>query len=403
MFFLEKMSKSELEHARLIRQGNRLLAKTLRESKRKYRITSSNGQYIIKNGIKRISKHLQFQRVGKVFRTFANARVGTLLVCGVLCLGLFTSNAFASRVKKAFINVGGQGQIAAEFMGNTVADVLSQNGITIKEGDEVYPSLNSRVKNNATISVLASKSVVLAMGDKLESFNTVKSTVGEVLAEKEIVLTGEDQLIGDINASITEGMKIMILKGSKLLETVDSDIPYIETRRSVANLNAGESRIAQQGAKGLRRQVYEVTYLNGIAVDKVLVSNEVLRSPVNKVVEVGGATATLASRSSVREASPSAAKEYARIRVAEYGWSTADYNALVSLWQRESGWNVYASNKRSGAYGIPQALPGKKMASHGADWQTNYKTQINWGLSYIKSRYGTPSKAWQHFCSKGWY
>ncbi len=76
---------------------------------------------------------------------------------------------------------------------------------------------------------------------------------------------------------------------------------------------------------------------------------------------------------------------------------------LVSLWNVESGWNVTASNPSSGAYGIPQALPGSKMASAGADWQTNGATQIRWGLGYIKSVYGSPCAAWGHEQADGWY
>jgi hypothetical protein len=75
----------------------------------------------------------------------------------------------------------------------------------------------------------------------------------------------------------------------------------------------------------------------------------------------------------------------------------------VSLWQKESGWNYQASNRSSGAYGIPQALPGSKMASAGADWQTNAGTQISWGLGYISSRYGNPCGAWAKSQSSGWY
>jgi hypothetical protein len=73
------------------------------------------------------------------------------------------------------------------------------------------------------------------------------------------------------------------------------------------------------------------------------------------------------------------------------------------LWNKESGWRVNAYNSGSGAYGIPQALPGSKMASAGADWQTNAATQIKWGLGYIKGRYGTPCGAWGHSQSVGWY
>ena len=86
-----------------------------------------------------------------------------------------------------------------------------------------------------------------------------------------------------------------------------------------------------------------------------------------------------------------------------YGWSSSQFGCLVSLWNLESGWNVSASNPSSGAYGIPQALPGSKMASAGPDWQSNAATQIRWGLGYIKSIYGSPCGAWSHEQADGWY
>jgi hypothetical protein len=80
-----------------------------------------------------------------------------------------------------------------------------------------------------------------------------------------------------------------------------------------------------------------------------------------------------------------------------------EFQCLVQLWQRESGWNEKADNPKSSAYGIPQALPGSKMASSGPDWKTNPRTQIDWGLNYIKDRYETPCKALSHSDSHGWY
>ena len=81
----------------------------------------------------------------------------------------------------------------------------------------------------------------------------------------------------------------------------------------------------------------------------------------------------------------------------------SQFSCLDQLWNRESGWSLTASNASSGAYGIPQSLPGSKMASAGADWQTNAATQITWGLSYIAGRYGSPCAAWAHSQSSGWY
>jgi hypothetical protein len=100
---------------------------------------------------------------------------------------------------------------------------------------------------------------------------------------------------------------------------------------------------------------------------------------------------------------PGTAQAIAYGMVMAMGLGEAEYSCLVALWNRESHWNVYAQNSSSGAYGIPQALPGSKMASAGADWATNPATQISWGLGYISGRYGTPCGAWAHSEEVGWY
>ena len=101
---------------------------------------------------------------------------------------------------------------------------------------------------------------------------------------------------------------------------------------------------------------------------------------------------------------PAGAQQTARSMAAtQYGWGDDQFGCLVNLWNRESGWSVNALNESSGATGIPQALPGDKMAIAGDDWQTNPATQIAWGLSYISSGYGTPCAAWNHSESNNWY
>jgi hypothetical protein len=109
-----------------------------------------------------------------------------------------------------------------------------------------------------------------------------------------------------------------------------------------------------------------------------------------------------ASRSSTRTYSGDPRSIARSMMSSRYGWDAGQFSCLDSLWSRESGWNVHAANP-SGAYGIPQALPGSKMSTAGGDWQDNPSTQIAWGLSYVKSRYGTPCGAWSAFQSQGWY
>jgi hypothetical protein len=86
-----------------------------------------------------------------------------------------------------------------------------------------------------------------------------------------------------------------------------------------------------------------------------------------------------------------------------YGWSERQWHCLDHLWRRESRWNHRARNRRSGAYGIPQALPAAKMRSAGTDWRHSATTQIRWGLGYIARRYGSPCTAWGHSEADGWY
>ena len=93
----------------------------------------------------------------------------------------------------------------------------------------------------------------------------------------------------------------------------------------------------------------------------------------------------------------------ARALLVEFGFSADQFACLDPLWSGESGWRVNADNPSSSAYGIPQALPGSKMSSAGADWATNPVTQIRWGLGYIRDRYGSPCGAWSFKQGHGFY
>src|SRR5690606_33306080 len=132
-------------------------------------------------------------------------------------------------------------------------------------------------------------------------------------------------------------------------------------------------------------------------VERTVVDREVTREPVDEVVVVGTLEVSTANPD------PGSAKAIGKAMAAERGWGADQYVCLEKLWDKESGWRWNAENPSSGAYGIPQALPGTKMATAGADWRTNPSTQIEWGLGYIAGRYGTPCGAWSHSVSVGWY
>jgi hypothetical protein len=118
------------------------------------------------------------------------------------------------------------------------------------------------------------------------------------------------------------------------------------------------------------------------------------RAAANAAVKAKKAAVTIPSGSPQR---------VAKQMLGQFGWSGRQFSCLSPLWEHESGWSLTAQNPSSGAYGIPQALPGSQMATAGGDWRTNAATQVKWGLTYIQGRYGSPCGAWAHEQSVGWY
>jgi hypothetical protein len=146
-----------------------------------------------------------------------------------------------------------------------------------------------------------------------------------------------------------------------------------------------------------------------VLVDVRRDSFKVIDAPKAAPAPASASKVTSASGSSSRSSGAASyttpvgtAQTYAAKAVAARGWAPSEFSCLVNLWNRESGWNTHAANP-SGAYGIPQALPGSKMATVGGDWQNSYQTQITWGLGYISGSYGSPCGAWAHSNAFNWY
>ncbi|HXT89190.1 MAG TPA: lytic transglycosylase domain-containing protein [Trebonia sp.] len=130
---------------------------------------------------------------------------------------------------------------------------------------------------------------------------------------------------------------------------------------------------------------------------------EVRREIARRTLRTGSQSQTVDQTATVDSVTPTGTpQEIAAAMLAQRGWA-GQFSCLDSLWEHESGWNVYAENPSSGAYGIAQALPGSQMASAGPDWQSSAATQIRWGLNYIQNRYGSPCGAWDHEEATGWY
>ncbi|MDE0573758.1 G5 domain-containing protein [Demequina sp. B12] len=160
---------------------------------------------------------------------------------------------------------------------------------------------------------------------------------------------------------------------------------------------SGNESVVTEGQDGTAVVSYQVTLKDGVEVERSESMTVVVEEPVDEVVSVGAMS--IPTSTSNAGTNRAIGQEMA----AAQGWTGDQWQCLNALWTKESNWNSNATNPSSGAHGIPQALPGSKMASHGSDWATNPATQISWGLSYIKGRYGSPCSAWGHSQSVGWY
>ncbi|MFI2103158.1 G5 domain-containing protein [Isoptericola sp. NPDC019693] len=173
------------------------------------------------------------------------------------------------------------------------------------------------------------------------------------------------------------------------------------TKKSDKRYSDQDVKVRTKGKDGERTIVHRVTTIDGKVVKKTKLSDEVTTKPVTRVLVKG-----TKERPEPEPATPTysgSTRSIGQQMAAARDWTGSQWTCLESLWTKESGWDASAANPSSGAYGIPQSLPGSKMASAGSDWQTNPATQIEWGLGYIADVYGTPCGAWGHSQSVGWY
>lgn len=167
----------------------------------------------------------------------------------------------------------------------------------------------------------------------------------------------------------------------------------------------------------LQRQVNTLENSDGLPTDSIVALTDLVRTNTARISQefddiqareaaaaAAAAAAKAAAEALAQANTPDGARATARAMAAsQYGWGDGQFSCLAKLWQKESGWNYQAYNKSGGATGIPQSLPGNKMAAAGADWQTNASTQIAWGLAYINGSYGSPCAAWSHSQAVNWY
>ncbi|GEL94996.1 ubiquitin-like domain-containing protein [Cellulomonas composti] len=369
----------------------------------------------------------------------------------VLALVAGATSAFAVLHKEVTVDVDGQ-SVRVEGFGRTVEQVLSAGGIEVGERDLVAPGLSTAVGRGDQIVVRHARELdidvdgtertvwttALTVGEAVEALglrdgdvrlsasrsssltrgtlrvSTLKeihlvvdgqvidgvssaASVRDALKDIGLVLAAGDQVSVPLDATAVDGLVVLVTRAATDGQTVTEAIPFEEEEVEDPTLVKGTRVITTHGRAGVRTTTYELDTVGGVVVGRTVVTSIVTTPPVTQVVTVG--TAKLPTI----VVSPGSAQALGKEMAAARGWGDDQFACLYPLWKAESGWRVNAENKSSGAYGIPQALPGSKMASVAADWRTNPATQITWGLNYIKSRYGTPCGAYEHFQLKHWY
>lgn len=343
-----------------------------------------------------------------------------------------------------------------QLIGFFKANAKNASRITVNL-QNIYDKLTCGLSINkkGPISVIADEKTRIVQNGDLPA-SAILDSQGIVLGKEDRVSVEEDDGNTVLRVSrVTHGK-----------ETRTVSLPFA-TQTVVDPKLPANSRVVQQvGVNGEREDVYNVTYVDGKAESATLVSQNLVKPAVNQVIAVGKAapapihknnTNTQKSKQSKQQtnaqhkkqnteqpakqekknsqqqtqqqtasaapapaanppapapssnpdslvhATPEQAKLFAQGAAAQMGWTGKEWEDLLWLWNRESGWRWNAENPSSHAYGIPQALPGNKMSSAGANWHEDAAIQISWGLSYIKSKYKTPSGAVKHSREIGWY
>lgn len=371
----------------------------------------------------------------------------------VLALVAGGTSAFAAMHKDVTVDVDGT-EVRVQTFGRTVEDVLAAGRIEVAEGDLVAPGLDQAVGRTGQVVVRHGREIqvevdgrqqqvwttALTVGEAVEELGlregvrlsasrsstvgrdvlrvstqktvhlvvdgqvidgvTSGSTVRDALKEIGLVLEEADQVSVPLDAAAVDGLVVMVTRAATAGETVTEAVPFAVQEVEDPTLVMGNRTVKTAGRAGQRTTTYSLDVVGGVVVGRTVVASVVTVPPVDQVVRVG--TRELPDPASVA-VEPGTAQALGKEMAAARGWGDDQFACLLSLWNKESGWRVNAENKSSGAYGIPQSLPGTKMASVGDDWRTNPATQITWGLNYIAGRYGDPCGAWAHSQRKNWY
>lgn len=232
-------------------------------------------------------------------------------------------------------------------------------------------------------------------------FTDVKS----VLDAGDITLDPEDTVSPALTTKVNEKTVITINRAGASVAVTDTAILFNTVKKETSSLPKGQEKVETEGQEGVMETTNLVTKSGGKVVSSNMISSFVKKAPTDKVILVGtGSTTPSTAAATIGTTVPAGEmQQWAHDYLLSNGYTEEDFTATVYIISHESGWNVSATNPSSGAYGLPQALPGSKMVSAGADWATNYQTQLKWFWGYCAQRYGSIQGAYSYWLAHKCY
>lgn len=297
------------------------------------------------------------------------------------------------------------GVISRDFyQSSTATPSITPTSFSATDGAASRSASRGALKSTTYVTVKVNGKSRVVLGEKANM-----TTVKDVLETGDITLDPDDAVSPSLKSKVTEATVVTINRADADVETNDTEIAFNEVRKETSSLPEGQEKVETEGQKG----IMETTSLVKRAGDKVVSSNVftswVKKAPVDKVILVGTGSTESPSTSSSSSADlgttvpAGEVQSWAHQYLLDNGYSEADFTAANYIINHESGWSPTATNPTSGAYGLGQAYPGSKMASFGADWQTNYKTQFKWFISYCEQRYGGIVAAYNYWIAHNNY
>lgn len=268
------------------------------------------------------------------------------------------------------------------------AKIASEAGMALKSHDTtaVRPITNFIAAGGVgeELQVTRAKTVNVRLYGQVMTLRTQQKTVAGMLKEAGVKLATNDTTSIALNAPITDGMSMEVWRNG--IQTIEQqeDVSFETQTIDDPTKKLGYTEVQTAGVIGKKSVIYQVNMQNGVELERQKISEVITVAPVTQVV----------IRGTKVELPPGSHTDWMRMA----GISEGDFGAANYIISHESGWRYNAKNS-SGAYGLPQALPGSKMSSAGSDWATNPITQLRWFNSYCKQRYGSIQGAYNHWQS----